>query len=170
MFDFFNYNLIQWNVNISGQLQKSPLSQQNWDPEQMRQNLTTHPHNVKNDFTNFHLSQGGTKENARTLMRFLWTMVPVALVASFASLMLGLALMSKSYNEAVKSLVKDEVARDMRRVKRRYLRSSAQVNNFSDANLLISTACRPKKWGESSKIRHEERRPSPQFPQDENLD
>lgn len=105
---------------------KSAVVQTHWDPDQMLENLTSHPHNVKNEFTNYHLTQGGTKESARSTMFFLWSMLPVAVVVSFACLLLGLNLISNSYNEAVKSLVKDEMARDMRRIRRRYLRSTVQ--------------------------------------------
>ena len=60
-------------------------------------------------------------------MRFLYRVIPDAIVLSFAGLILYLRLNSQGYNNALNDLVSNEVARYRRRLTRRYLDMTAQA-------------------------------------------
>ncbi|WP_372898412.1 hypothetical protein [Stieleria sp.] len=88
--------------------------------------LKAGPKSVTSQFTQHHMMQGGTRASARTLMLTLWRLVPLATVLIFAALLLCMRLMSQSFNRAIRDLVREESARDLRRIRRRYLQNTAQ--------------------------------------------
>lgn len=105
---------------------ESAILQFDWDIETWRRNLTSAPGNVKEDFTNLHLAQGGTRQSAHDLMVVLWGMVPIACAVCFVAVLTTLRLLSKGYNNALRQLVREEDGRSLRRIKSRYLRSTEE--------------------------------------------
>lgn len=101
------------------------------DFNEWEQNLRSSPNNVEQQFTRYHLSQGGDVDSARRLMRFLWGIVPIMLLLSFTGLLASMRLSSRVFNHALKSLVDDEVRRNRRRIKQRYLRSTSTTATSS---------------------------------------
>lgn len=96
------------------------------DPEVWKENLASKPSSIRDEFTRYHVGQGGTKESAQNLMRFLWYAIPIAVAATFIGLVLCLRMTSRSYNTAIQQLVENEVRLDRRRASSRYLRHTAQ--------------------------------------------
>ncbi|QDV46043.1 hypothetical protein Enr13x_59470 [Stieleria neptunia] len=96
------------------------------DAAAWEENLKAGPNSVSSQFTQHHMMQGGTQAGAKMLMWTLWRLVPVATVLVFAGMLLYLRLMSQSFNRALRDLVREESARDLRRIRRRYLQNTAQ--------------------------------------------
>lgn len=101
-------------------------SQAEWDSEAWERNLRSSPNNVEAEFLGAHIRDGGTKESARQTMGILWSLVPAVFAFCFAVLVVLLRFASTSYHNALQHLARQESDRDLRRIKRRYLSSTAQ--------------------------------------------
>ena len=105
----------------------SVLERADLDPEQWRKNVTTGPNSPKEQVTGLVIKNGGTKADARQLMLFAWSAMPIVLVLSFACLIPMMQLTSKSYQNACRDMRDGEASRNLRRMRQRYLRDSAQA-------------------------------------------
>ncbi|QDT08045.1 hypothetical protein K227x_64750 [Rubripirellula lacrimiformis] len=102
----------------------SVAEQADWDLVQMEDNLRSSPNNVEREFRKDHIAEGGTKESARSTMLFLWTALPVILLLSFVGMLTAMRFSSDVFDHALKSLASDELERNRRRIRQRYLRAS----------------------------------------------
>ncbi|QDT11818.1 hypothetical protein K239x_38180 [Planctomycetes bacterium K23_9] len=119
------FGLIVLDRYVKLEIIGSAFAQADWSWGQWEENLRSGPNNVEKEFTQQHVAQGGTKDSAVMIMKFLWKAVPVLMLVCFAMLMLSVRLTSKVFNNALQLLVKTEVERNRRRTQRRYLRSTS---------------------------------------------
>jgi len=92
------------------------------DSKRWKRNLSTSPDNVKAKYIGHHIASGGTKQSAQVTMRALWHLFPLIAVVSAAISILGLRLFSNGYQSAVRNFSRNESARELRRVRRHYLK------------------------------------------------
>lgn len=124
---------------ISLGIVRDTVAQADLDMDQWKRNLKTSPGNVKLHFTNDYAALGGSRSDAREAMIIIWNLVPIGLLLSFTGLVMFLRLVSVSYNNAVRSLAKEESDRDLQRIRRRYLSSTAQA----EMNVIQRQAAHP---------------------------
>ncbi len=116
--------LLWLNHHVPLKIVADSMAQADTNPQVWRQNLTSSPRNVKAEFTAYHINQGGTRESAISLMRFLWRSLPFLIVVCFATVTILLHVFSRAMQSSVAKLSKLENQRQIRRIRRRYLRSS----------------------------------------------
>ncbi|WP_253159933.1 hypothetical protein [Stieleria tagensis] len=121
----FSFGLIVLDNYVNLEIIQSAIEQADWDLDKWEKNLRSSPSNVKQRFTQFHVSQGGTDESARNIMILLWNGLPVILLICFVAVLLTWRLSSSVFSHSLKSLVEVETARNRRRIQERYLRSTS---------------------------------------------
>ncbi|TWU32175.1 hypothetical protein [Novipirellula artificiosorum] len=119
------FGLIVLDSVVKTEIIHSAVKQADWDLSKWEKDLRSFPNNVEHKFTQHHISQGGTKESARSIMIFLWRGLPVIMLLCFVAVLLTMRMSSRVFTRALESLVTDETLRNRRRTKQRYLRSTS---------------------------------------------
>ena len=110
---------------------KDVVMHADWDVDAWKRNLKLPPASATQRFTNDYIQSGGSVQGARSIMRVLWALIPVILLASFVATMFFTRVLFSSYNNAVRSLAREESARNLRRIRRHYLSTAAPPSNES---------------------------------------